>query len=46
MTRLSLLASLYEFLDIIELVQGFEWREGIDVDVEQFVAYLAKDGVV
>ena len=36
----------YYFLDIIKLVEGFEGREVIHVEAEDFITDLAEDGVI
>ena len=40
------LFAFQDFLDIVEFVEGFKRRQRIHVKMENFVAYLAQDGVI
>ena len=41
-----LILSFYNPLDVVQFVQGFQGREAVDVEAEDFIAHLGKDGVV
>ena len=45
-TERGLLLPSYNFLDVVEFVEGFDGREVVDVETEDFVANLAEHGVV
>ena len=42
----SLLFPLHNFLDFIQLVQGFERSEIIHINIQDFIPHLTKHGVV
>lgn len=44
--RAGLLLPRDNLFDVVKLVQGFEWREVVDVETQDFVAYLTEYGVI
>ena len=38
--------SQQNFLDVVELVQGFEWSEVVHVSMDDFIAHLGENRVV
>ena len=36
----------YDALNIVEFVEGFQGGEAINVETQDFIAYLSEDGIV